>query len=283
MGTDLQVASVTVSQVTCSGTSGGSVTISGTLDSTGASTWTDVFLVTDNAQGQQLSAPQIAEIQPTDWTHGGGRLKTVGFSYTVSLNNGNNFLQVCFAQPGSIGRFSKCICTDILTVPVSCQPTGPTQCLMRTRGFWGNHPSITAQFLPQTVCGVAINTTTAGTCHSSSEALCTSLGNANEWGGNPQAGQLIAQLMTAELNVAASLANGGDCGSDINTLIAKCTKLCYASGADIGASGCIDDLDAFNNSASTITPPPFDNPGPASSKQCQAAHDDGVVVSQSCP
>ncbi len=164
----------------------------------------------------------------------------------------------------------------------SCEPCGGPgevdECLTRSPGFWGNHPHITTLFTPITVCGVALTNVDAGNCSSATEALCVSPGT--EAYLNPAYASLVRQLSAAKLNLAASAANGGSCAPEVDTLIANCESLCNADQATISGSGCIEALGAFNGSLDTfsITPAPFDRPGPASSVQCSTANGNGVVI-----
>lgn len=154
----------------------------------------------------------------------------------------------------------------------------PGGCLTRTAGFWGTQPHITAQFLPVCVCGVSLGTTEAGSGASATEALCVAGGVECE--SNTAYVQLVRQLAAAKLNLAATAVNGGTCGPAISELITKCELLCNANHKTISASGCIQLLDAFNNSVDTLTPtpPPFNNPGPAQPAACQAANGNGTVI-----
>jgi hypothetical protein len=190
--------------------------------------------------------------------------------------------------PGAVDEVTKAgnkCTTDALCGP-SCGCGEKKGCLTRTPGFWGNHPQITDNFLPITVCGHALSTTTAGVCSSVTEALCVSPGGeANKTcDKNPPYAQLVRQLAAAKLNIAASAANGGTCGSAIVTRIAQCERLCGATKDVISNSKCIDDLDTFNNSQDTVagTPPPFDQPGAADPSQCQASNGDGLVIGKNC-
>jgi hypothetical protein len=165
----------------------------------------------------------------------------------------------------------------------SCQacdlPDDGGACLTRTRGFWGTHPHIAADFDPVTVCGVVVDGQNAGTC-STSEALCS---NANDLKANPPYLQLVAQLTAAKLNLNATgaLAPGSSCsdwtygGSSIQTWLETCeTNYCGGTKQQISQSQCIEALTAFNESLDTgfdVTPAPFDRPGPADTTQCQAA------------
>ena len=190
--------------------------------------------------------------------------------------------------PGAVDEITKagtkCV-TDSLCGP-SCGCGEKKGCITRTPGFWGNHPAITQLFLPITVCGKPLNVTAAGSCNSVTEALCVSPGNeaGKTCDKNPAYAQLVRQLASAKLNIAASTAKGGTCGTDIVARIAQCERLCGASKADITASGCIDDLDAFNNSQDTVagTPAPFNQPGPADTDSCQASNGDGLIIGKNC-
>lgn len=73
---------------------------------------------------------------------------------------------------------------------------------------------------------------------------------------------------------------GASCGDAIDALISRCEALCGADHKTISASGCIQALDAFNNSVDTLTPTPapFNNPGPAQPAYCQAAGGNGIVI-----
>jgi hypothetical protein len=158
-------------------------------------------------------------------------------------------------------------------------PPPPDQCLSRTPGFWGTHPHITALFLPVTVCGETLDGIDAGSCSSVTEALCVAPGN--ELKKLSAYAQLVRQLAAAKLNLNASVANGGTCGEAIAARIAECEALyCGASQSAISSSGCIEDLDAFNNSQDTfpMTPSPFDRPGPANSQECQEANGNKLVI-----
>jgi hypothetical protein len=177
-------------------------------------------------------------------------------------------------------------CTGTCIAGPSCEKCGTTPpepggCLTRTAGFWGTHPAITAQFLPVSVCGVSLGTTSAGSSTSATEALCVAGGV--ECKSNTAYVQLVRQLAAAKLNLVATAFNGGTCGDAISALITKCESLCTADQKTISASGCIQLLDAFNNSVDTLTPTPapFNNPGPADPTQCQTANGNGIVIGKS--
>ncbi len=164
------------------------------------------------------------------------------------------------------------------------KPVPGQGCLTHTPGFWGNHPLITSQFLPQTVCGVELDTVQAGSVTSATEAIC-SVGNDHTILG-PELTQLVRQCTAALLNVAASASGGGNCPGDLPFLASLLEGCCGADSvctgdpvAGLTVQSCIDQLDAFNNSPDTLPPfGPFVNPGPANPAQCQAARNNGVVV-----
>jgi hypothetical protein len=191
--------------------------------------------------------------------------------------------------PGAVDEITKagfkCV-TDSLCGPSCGCGEEKKGCITRTIGFWGTHPHITDDFLPITVCGNVLSTTLAGVCNSATEALCVSPGQeaGRTCDKNPPYAQLVRQLAAAKLNLAASAANNGSCGSAIATRIAQCERLCDANKSTISGSKCIDDLDAFNSSLDTVstTPPPFDHPGPANPDQCQAANGNGLLIGKDC-
>ena len=162
---------------------------------------------------------------------------------------------------------------------------GTDLCLTRTPGFWGTHPHVAVQYLDIDVCGVTIDNTQAGNDHSTAEAMCVSGRDAK--GASPKSSmqylQLVRQLTAAKLNIAASAEGGATCdtvdGVDIDALIESCELLCGASDKEIAASGCIEGLDAFNNSVDTLeTFGPFIQPGPAAPGECQEANGNGTIV-----
>lgn len=138
---------------------------------------------------------------------------------------------------------------------VVCHPPGEENgegCLTRTPGYWGTHPLITAEFLPVESCGEELTTTQAATSGSITEDLC-SVGKDHEAYGSPQEAQLVRQCAAAALNIAASDSLGGSCEESLSfERFAECCTSCGGSGTDIAASGCIEDLDEFNNTADTL-------------------------------
>lgn len=160
------------------------------------------------------------------------------------------------------------------------EDTDGEECLTRTIGFWGTHPWITNNYVPVTVCGKSLGCSgaddgesnpacLAGTCDSVMEGLCSVPGQ--ELPSNQAYVTLVRQLTAAKLNLnaTAALSEGGTCSTwsynekTIQEWIAFCEGKCGANKSEISNSGCIEALDAFNNSLDTgfaVTPAPFDRP-----------------------
>lgn len=178
-------------------------------------------------------------------------------------------------------------------------------CYTRTPGFWGTHPHIADLFLDVEVCGNTHNTTDAGPFEeptdydepypsSTTEDMC-SVGKdakSNNLGSTTNTHvQLLRQCTAAALNIAATQAGGAQCRtvSDTNNLLIAevfdscCNTLCTSdpTEGDINASGCIDDLDEFNNSDDIPFDwdgdDPFVSPGPADSSQCRSSKNNGFL------
>jgi hypothetical protein len=117
-------------------------------------------------------------------------------------------------------------------------------CLTRTGGFWGNHPAITAQFLPLSSCGISLTTTSANTAGSATEDICFGGKDFKQGKTSPQQLQLIRQCTVAALNIDATMENGGNCLADFPSLASVFTTCCETlcnggnSPSTIGASGC---------------------------------------------
>jgi hypothetical protein len=172
-------------------------------------------------------------------------------------------------------------CSAACGMGPSCEPCDGEEgeeCLTRTIGFWGNHPWITNNYDPVTVCGdqlgcdnLASDTgaCSALSCTSIMEGLCSVPGQ--ELPTNQSYVTMVRQLTAAKLNLnaTAALSDGGTCSTwtlndrSIQDWIAYCEGLCGADKATISGSGCIEALDAFNNSQDTgfdIVPAPFNRP-----------------------
>jgi len=181
-------------------------------------------------------------------------------------------------------------CTASCLAGPSCdrcdEPPDGEACLTRTIGFWGTHPWITNNYVPVTVCGKSL--TCDGTNDGKSDPSCE-VGNCNdvmeglgsipsELPSNQPYVAMVKQLTAAYLNLNATAAltsNAGRCssfshqGMSITQWITFCddttpsTGMCNQNKATISSSGCIEALNAFNNSDDTgfaQTPAPFDRP-----------------------
>lgn len=160
-------------------------------------------------------------------------------------------------------------------------PSCSEGCLTRSAGFWAEHPEITGEYLSIESCGLTIDATRSKSIASASEDLCVECDDARAGKTSMNQLQLVRQCLAANLNLAASRAGGGSCGSAIEGRIAACcASLCDsgASASAIAESACIEDLDAFNNSDDTLAPyGPFVSPGPADPHSCRAARGNGWV------
>lgn len=174
-------------------------------------------------------------------------------------------------------------CTASCLAGPSCEdrggpPTG-SQCLTRTIGFWGTHLWITNDYDPVTVCGKPLGCSGASDGKSDPSCLAGSCGSIMEGlgsvgGESPKDSAHVAmvkQLTAAKLNLnaTAALVLGAGCadfrygGKTIQEWITSCEALCDANQATISGSGCVEALNAFNNSQDTgfaQTPAPFDRP-----------------------
>lgn len=137
----------------------------------------------------------------------------------------------------------------------------------RTAGFYKNHPTVTQQILTNvgsvTVCGKLITDVDVDHGHSALEGLCvTPLGD--------QRVQLVRQLITAALNLAAGGAPFGD--------FAACNTVCQNPAATpMDLTDCVDVTDDYNQSGDN-QPAPFDPPGSADPNPCQDAFDTVCTV-----
>src|SRR5262249_13971589 len=88
-------------------------------------------------------------------------------------------------------------------------------CLHLSPGFWGEHPEVTALFLPLNSCGLSLTNVNDGTAGSAIEDLCFSGADARATHTSPQQLQLIRQCTAAALNFRASTEGGGRCDSEV--------------------------------------------------------------------
>ncbi len=157
-------------------------------------------------------------------------------------------------------------------------------CLTRTPGFWGNRPEITEQFLPIESAGLTVDNVDFATPGSAIEDMCFSGNDFKDNDTSPQQLQLIRQCTAAALNIAATLVGEGNCMASIPNLSSLMSRCCHdlansgATGSEISNSGCIEDLDDFNNLRDTMSPfGPFERPGPADPETCKEANGNGFV------
>jgi hypothetical protein len=150
-------------------------------------------------------------------------------------------------------------------------------------------------FLPVESCGLEVDTFSEAV-----QDMCFSGRDVDRsTGSSPQQLQLIRQCTAAAINLAATDYFDGDCGSTVpymgdgnilDRIEYCCEELCTAgeAGRVISNSGCIEDLDAFNNYWDEFDP--LDNtelcpnemlgteePCAADSEQCSDATGDGYV------
>ena len=185
-----------------------------------------------------------------------------------------------------------------------CEPPGDGEaCLTRTIGFWGTHPWITNNYDPVTVCGNTLDcniTNTGGMSDPSCQvgvqgSIMEGLGSIpSECGKNQPYVAMVKQLTAAYLNLNATAAltsNAGRCSSftynnmTISQWITACESLCGADKATISSSGCIEALDAFNNSTDSFaqTPAPFDRPSVDNAGNVSGADPSAFTAAQGPP
>ena len=205
-------------------------------------------------------------------------------------------------------------CNESCLAGPSCEPCNPppggAECLTRTLGFWGTHPWVTNNYAPVTVCKneLVCNGADDGESNPSCQALsCNSvMEGLGSIGGeiNKDAAyiSMVKQLTAAKLslNATAALVPGATCSEwsyqdkSIQKWIEYCETLCSKSQSQISSSGCIEALDAFNNSEDNgfaVTPAPFDRPplddhgniSGADPSAFQAAHSGGYVIGKKVP
>jgi hypothetical protein len=100
--------------VECASSAEATVTLSGTLKSTGS---VDSAVITASVNGGE--AVEVGTLQPDDFSRG-GRNKTASYSVELSLSNGTHSVEICFTQSGAEGRESKRVCASAVPVTVAC-------------------------------------------------------------------------------------------------------------------------------------------------------------------
>ncbi|MGG7055124.1 hypothetical protein [Nitrosomonas sp. ANs5] len=122
-------------------------------------------------------------------------------------------------------------------------------CLTRSPSFWASRPALTAGYLQPAleVCGMSLDTVELGHETSALAALCPDARVPDS-----QSTQLVRQCTAASLNVAASLAEGGNCGKAATLLLHHCcSENSVCTGATVenyNIEYCITALDMFNHS-----------------------------------
>jgi hypothetical protein len=191
-------------------------------------------------------------------------------------------------------------------------PPPDGECLTRTLGFWGTHPWITNNYTPVTVCGEAVGcfgaadgisdpSCPAGSCDSIMEALGSAGGELKHSSAYIS---LLKQLAAAKLNLSATdaVAPGAFCSDwtfqdkSIQAWIEACESPAHCNGSQskISESGCIEALDAFNNSEDAGFPQPptpfsrppvddFGNISGADPSGFSAAKQNGLVIGKNVP
>jgi hypothetical protein len=270
---------------------GGSFTVVGTLNTqadgmgTVVATGTLLTGTFDGALGLVGPAGRLLVIGVGTDTKTSGLVAFYGLDPSTPFTFANTEIVATGLVVGANNSLAGSVTNSDLTNVTQLPPPPPgAGCLTRTPGFWGNHPDITALFLPVTVCGVVLNTVEAGSGTSATEAIC-SVGTDNKILG-PQLTQLVRQCTAARLNVAASASGGGNCPGDFPDLTAVLTGCCGDASVctmdpDKGLiEMCIELLDAFNNSDPDTLEPfgPFVSPGPADPSKCQDSKGNEVVV-----
>src|SRR5262249_54098558 len=137
----------------------------------------------------------------------------------------------------------------------------------RTPGFYQTHPGITQQILMNvgglTVCGHLITNVQVRDPQSAIEGLCVKIR------GNQQL-QLLRQLLTAALNMAAGRANfPGYAACDASGR--------NSTGSTPDLSSCIDQADSYNQSGDAVASP-WDPPGPADPGTCQSCFESSCTL-----
>jgi hypothetical protein len=136
----------------------------------------------------------------------------------------------------------------------------------RTLGFYKQNPAVVEWILEQaesiSACGLTFTNVELDSASSVLEALCTSTR------GNQRA-QLLRQLVAARLTQAAGGATYGAFGS--------CESFCANGGSIYDLGGCINSLDAFNNSGDNL-PAPFDGMDGGYAEFCQLAYGTDCTV-----
>src|SRR6266481_590475 len=192
---------------------------------------------------------------------------TTSSSTTTSRPGGSTTTAPTGSTTTTSARGASTTTSSSSTTLASTTTTTLAALFTRTPGFYKNHPDITQQILASVggfnICGHAITDVGVNDGHSALEALCVNI-------GGDQRLQLVRQLLTAALNMAA--------GGATFPNFAACNAVCQDPGASVTQlSDCIGQTDTYNQSGDGVAAP-FDPPGPASPGPCGAAFETPCTV-----
>ena len=181
------------------------------------------------------------------------------------------------------------------TISANYNATCPVSqgCETRTPGFWKTHPDtsyavMTAAGGAIQSCGLNLDNVMAGNDCSAIEDMCSLGQDAAKLGINPVQANLIFQCAAAELNLAVTQQDGGDCGATIPNSTLTFAGCCGLAGSCATADqatldACQQAVSAFNAQYDTVTLTSgsvLNNPG-ADPTACQSANGNGFVNDQS--
>ncbi|TAM82166.1 MAG: hypothetical protein EPN47_09465 [Acidobacteria bacterium] len=252
--------------------------------------------VTDAYQAND-SCTNIALVSPVDAT---SSLSPAG-NGNYTINSGDPAKQFT----GSISGLTANACNQ---ASVTCTIAGSSQtitatsqdtcavslgCETRTPGFWKTHPNISFDVMTAAggfiqSCGLDLNNVSAGVDCSAVEDMCSLGQDAAKLGIDPTQANLIFQCAAAELNLAVTQQDGGNCGNTIPNSILTFDQCCGLAGACATGdpnliSGCQQAVSAFNAQFDTTTlnsGSVLNTPG-ADSSNCRVANGNGFVNDQS--
>ena len=223
--------------------------------------------------GNVAVTPSMFGLMPNDGQAGGQDEQQVTGTVSGLMANACNQVSVTCDIAGTDGPKTVSDTDDDL-----CETPGDG-CFTRTGGFWGTHPDKTEMFLSVNSCGFSVMNRSEAL-----QDLCISGQDAKGAGTSMQQLQLVRQCTVALLNINATNTAGGDCETEFpgitQTISDCCSDLCTsgASKQEIGNSGCIGMLNAFNNEDfnGNELDAPFENM-PAEPDECRDARGDGSV------
>lgn len=220
-------------------------------------------------------------------------------SYSISA--GNSLPQFS----GSISGLTANACNQ---ASVTCDITGTAEqitqtsqdtcevafgCETRTPGYWKTHPEVSYSVMQAAggaiqSCGLNLDNVMASQDCSAIEDMCSLGKDAAKLGIDPTQANLIFQCAAAELNLAVTQQDGGNCGNTIpnSTLTFEqcCGPTSACAMADTGnLYACQQAVSAFNAQYDTVTLDPgsiLNTPG-ANSSNCREANGNLFVNDQS--